>query len=182
MHQYSTVLIIILIAFAIYRRIRRNIGWQPLSLTRLKIRMVLFVVIGLIFFAGSIMHPLSLISDVIGIAIGIGLAYYGIKHTRFETRGGQWFYQPNTWIGGVVTLLFLGRFLYRFYTMYEIGAFNNTQSTSLSSGNMDAFNLSGSSPWSTGLILIMFAYYIFYYIHLMRKEKDLEQPTTLKED
>jgi hypothetical protein len=41
------------------------------------------------------MHPTSLISDGLGILIGIILAYYGAIMTRLEQRDGHWYFRPN---------------------------------------------------------------------------------------
>lgn len=178
--HYSTIIIIIaLILFSIYRRVRRNIGWQPLALGNLKFRTILFFIIGLIFFAEGVFHPISLISDIAGILLGIILAYYGAAATNFEKRERKIFYRPNTWIGSIVTLIFLARFFYRFYGIFSQGglaAMKNGQTNGLQNIGYTAGN-----SWTAGLMLIMFAYYVVYYIFLMRKQKTLLQEETQNE-
>ncbi len=166
----SIAIIILLVVFAIFRRVRRNIGWQPLNTRKLIIRSILFLVIGLVFMAEGVSHPLSLVSDIVGIVLGAGLAYYGAGLTRYEQRGERWFYQPNTWIGSVVIALFLGRLVYRLFTAYSMGAFNGQAA---SSAGMNQMNWTTGSSWSAGFLLIMFAYYVCYYIILLRKRKHL---------
>ena len=170
-HVQSMAIIIFVIGFAIYRRIRRTVGSQPLKIKRLRVRIIIFLVIGLIFLVSGVMHPISLISDLVGCVIGAVLAYYGAGLTRYEQRDNTWYFQPNPWIGGVVVVLFLGRFLYRFYEMYSLGLLNGTGSTSESS--LHQMNMLSGTSWTSGLLLIMFAYYIVYFILLMRKEKEL---------
>lgn len=170
--SYSFIIIILLIAFGIYRRVRRNIGWQPLKERRLQVRIIIFLIIGLIFLALGATHPFSLISDLVGIAIGAALGYYGIGLTRYEHRGNIWYYMPNTWIGSIVIVLFMGRLAYRLYGAYSMGAFNTNASQAASSGNMSNMS-SFTNSWTSGLLLILFAYYVFYYTVLLRKQKTL---------
>lgn len=151
MQQHLTSIIVIagLVLWSIYRRIRRNIGWQQLNPRRMGIRITIF--------------------SAIGIMIGTGLAYYGGTLTQFEQREGRWYYQPNPWIGGLVTVIFLGRFLFRIYKislLEQTGAFQAGQSN-----QMQTMNDAVGNSWGAGLILIMFAYYIVYYFLILRRQK-----------
>jgi hypothetical protein len=166
-HLDKVIIIAAIILFSIYRRVRRNIGWQQLNTRKVKFRTALLLIIGLIFLAAGAFKPISLISDIVGILIGIGLAYYSGGMTRFEQREGNWYYRPNTWIGSLVTAIFIGRLIYRFYKLYSLGNLSGIQSGQ-SFQNMSYVN---GSSWTTGLLLIMFAYYVFYYIILLRNQK-----------
>ncbi|PKR84446.1 DUF1453 family protein [Heyndrickxia camelliae] len=170
-HSYNIIVIIALILWIIYRRVRRNIGWQHLNQKKLVFRTILFFIIGLLFLTGGISHPISLISDMVGIILGIILAYYGSRITSFEQRDGQLFYRPNVWIGSVVMFLFLARLIYRFY-----GVFAGEAISKIEQGQPNDFQnigyISGNS-WTSGLLLIMFSYYIFYYMTLLKKQKQM---------
>ncbi|MBI0579125.1 hypothetical protein IEC97_17280 [Neobacillus cucumis] len=175
-HSYSIIIIIALIGLSIVRRVRRNIGWQQLKQGNLLFRIVLFLIIGLIFLAGGVIHPISLISDMVGILLGSILAFYSIGLTTFEQREGRLFYRPNIWIGSMVTLLFLVRFIYRFYGMLTGGAL-----TGLQPGQTNGWRNIGyttGNSWTAGLMLIMFAYYVIYYLILLKKQKQLYQRNT----
>lgn len=173
MHQtYSIVLITLLIAFAIYRRIRRNIGIQKLSTKRMWLRMIIFIVLSLFLLGISAAQPLSYLSDAIGAAVGFILAYFSIQSTEFEIYKNKWHYRPNVWISAVVIVLFLGRLLFRLVPVYEMmshlpkdGAVPNSMQT----------QPYGSNPWTAGLLFIFVAYYIAYYGFLIRKAKDLPE-------
>jgi hypothetical protein len=172
-HYYSILIIAGLILFSIYRRVRRNIGWQELRKGNLVFRTILLLVVGLLFTTGSISHPISFISDIIGILIGVVLAYYSANITNFEQRDGRLYYRPNTWIGSTVTVIFLARLFYRFYSLYSQGGLSSYQQ-----GQANSFqNMSGAmgNSWTAGLMLIMFAYYVIYYIFLLRKQKRMLQ-------
>jgi len=168
-HLTSIIVIAGLVLWSIYRRIRRNIGWQQLNPRRMGIRITIFSAIGIVFLSLGVVHPVSLVSDIIGIMIGTGLAYYGGTLTQFEQREGRWYYQPNPWIGGLVTVIFLGRFLFRIYKislLEQTGAFQAGQSN-----QMQTMNDAVGNSWGAGLILIMFAYYIVYYFLILRRQK-----------
>lgn len=120
--------------------------------------MILFAVIGVVFLTEGGFSAVGLVSDVIGVLIGAALGVIGSTLTTFEQRGGALFYKANIWIGSLVTALFIGRFGYRFYEMFKNGGFDK-----------DSMNMaSAGSSWTSGLMLIMFAYYIVYYFLLMR--------------
>ncbi|MEH7419001.1 hypothetical protein V7266_27610 [Neobacillus drentensis] len=173
-HLSTLVIIIAIFIFAIYRRIRRNIGWQELNPRKMVIRTCMFLIIGLAFLSVGLTHPISLISDVAGILAGILLAYYGAALTTFEKREKHWYYRPNIWIGSTVTFIFLARLIYRFYWMYTSGALTAAAAQKQTNGYQNISAAVGNS-WTAGLLLIMFAYYIFYYLILLKKKKQLTQ-------
>ncbi|WP_442598574.1 hypothetical protein [Neobacillus sp. D3-1R] len=179
-HFIAILCILLLVAFSIYRRIRRNIGWQELNTRKLVTRTIIFLVIGLIFLSGALTHPISLISDFVGIAIGAFLAFYGAGLTHYEVRGQKWYFQPNVWIGSLVTVLFLGRMMFRFYKIYEMGLMSGNGITPVSPPNdLNQMNMYVGNSWSSGLVLIMFAYYVVYFILILLKEKKLKLSTEI---
>jgi hypothetical protein len=115
--------------------------------------------------------PISLISDTVGILIGVILAYYGAVMTRFEERDGRCYYRPSTWIGSLVTVIFLGRVLYRIYEMYTPGNLGGSQGGLTLTDRLATMGYNADAPWTSGLLLVMFAYYVMYYIILLRKQK-----------
>lgn len=168
MQSYSVIIIVALILFSIFRRVRRNIGWQELNSGRMMFRVVIFLVIGVLFLIGGAVHPISLISDVVGVLLGVILAFYSAGLTRFEQREKSLYYRPNTWIGSIVIAIFLIRFIYRFATIFVQGNL-----TGGGKEGMQNFSYTIGNSWTAGFMLIMFAYYVFYYIILIRKQKQL---------
>lgn len=120
----ATVLVfaIPLILWRLYSRMRRLIGKQPVRRWRSWMAAILFPLLILLLAAASMLHPLALASLVSGVAIGIALAWWGLKLTRFETTAAGFFYTPNAHIGIALSLLFTGRVLYRLFQLYEAGA------------------------------------------------------------
>ena len=110
------------------------------------------------------------------MVIGVLLGWWGIRHTRFLRQDGRLYYVPHTYSGIAVSLLFVGRFVYRLVVVY--------------SGNRGApgeFDLGSNSmmqsPLTAGLVLVLVGYYLTYYAWLLRKTtrispEELEVGTT----
>lgn len=155
------ILIGLFIVFRIYKRVRRTFEWQEIKVGRLRFSTIVLSIIGLVFLAEGATHAVSLISDVVGIVLGIALAYYGASTTRFERRDGRHMYRPNPWIGGAVTVLFLSRLGYRVYELTQPGQYEAGAAMAV------PLQMTGNL-WLSGFLLIMFAYYIVYNILIMR--------------
>lgn len=111
-----TVFYIAITAFVVwrvYRRMRRNIGRQPLRPGRIIVRLVILgvAVIGLACFLYA--FPRALAGFGGGILIGAILGFFGLRLTRFETTDEGHFYIPDTRMGIGITLLLTGRLVYR---------------------------------------------------------------------
>jgi hypothetical protein len=115
--QLIPALIVPLLAWRIYTRVRRNIGRQPLRPTRLKVSIGIFATIVILFALGSLRHLPVLGSLLGGLALSIPIAFYGLKLTKFEDTPQGKFYTPNTALGIGISTLFIGRIAYRFLTV-----------------------------------------------------------------
>jgi hypothetical protein len=106
-------LLVPFVAWRIYARARRNIGRQRLQPRSLKVGAMIFgVITGLVALAAG-SYPASLGGLAGGLVLGVLLALLGLRLTRFETTAEGQFYTPNTYLGVAVTLLLVGRILYR---------------------------------------------------------------------
>ncbi|WP_274653761.1 hypothetical protein [Paenibacillus humicola] len=175
-HAYSIVIIVLLIVFSMYRRIRRTIGYQQYRPNSLRIRSVVLCVLGVIFLSYGMLQPVALIGDACGILAGVMLVYFSARTTTFENRQGSWFYRPNPWIGALLIAVFIARFAYRMIVMlpvYEqIGSDNAAQLQ-----NPNSFEAYSRDPWTTAVFFVLIAYYIGYAVFVMRKVAHLRQET-----
>jgi hypothetical protein len=112
-HVVSTILFAALIAWGIYRRMRRSFGRQKIEATRIGARIAIFTVLGVLVAVGTVHDPRTVGGLVAGIACGAALATVGLRHTKFEVTPEGSFYTPHTYIGVAVAALFLGRLAYR---------------------------------------------------------------------
>jgi hypothetical protein len=109
-----------------------------------------------------------LIAEVAGAALGIALGVWGSSRTRFMTYGGELYYLPHTYTGIAVSLLFLGRLVYRVVQVYAGGAAPGASMV--------------QSPMTVGLFFVLIGYYVCYCSVVLWKSKhigaeDIEVPS-----
>jgi cbb3-type cytochrome oxidase subunit 3 len=86
-------LLSIAVVWAIYRRVRRNFGRQPVNARRLQVRIGVFAVLGALVLFGSVVDMALLGALIGGIACGATLAYFGLQNAKFEvTAQGAFLY------------------------------------------------------------------------------------------
>jgi len=148
------------IVWRVYRRFRLNVGRQKLQPRRMVVRLILFGLFIVFIILMGLQNPLLLLGFGGGILGGAALGFAGLKLTKFETTGEGHFYTPDTRIGMAISLLLVGRLVYRFAVMNSA----NTMSTaSLASNHPQAMN----SPLTFLIIGLTFGYYIVYNVGLL---------------
>jgi hypothetical protein len=157
-----------LIAFAIYRRVRRNIGRQALSPARLTSRIALFGILGTMILLMSLRDVNLFGAMLAGVAGGLALAWFGLKHTQFEVTPQGRFYTPHTYIGAFVSALFLGRIAYRFIVLYS--------TSHALAADSDPFAAYQKSPLTLAIFGVLVGYYVFYYAGVLRRGRELQSP------
>ena len=113
-----TAVLVPLVAFALYRRVRRTFGRQPVTPKRMIARMALFSLVSVVFLV-LFPTPSGFAFAAVGAALGGVLASYGLRHTRFDVTAADKGYTTNPWIGSIVTALFVGRLAVRMFSFYE---------------------------------------------------------------
>ena len=108
-----TLALIPLVLWRLYLRIKRLVGRQQSKLSHHWITAVLFPLLILIL-GFNVFRSSSALAGLIGGAIiGIAGGVWGLRLTRFERSAQGCFYTPNAHLGIAVSLLFVGRILYR---------------------------------------------------------------------
>jgi hypothetical protein len=149
----------LIIAWSIFRRVRRNIGRQKLRPRRITISIVILSVISIVLFSLSLPHPPLLLGIGGGLLLGALLGFVGLRLTRFETTDEAHFYTPNTQIGVALSLLFIGRMAYRFWAVRHVVAAPNSPPPF-------------QSPLTFFIFGLIAGYYIVYYIGLFVHTRD----------
>ena len=148
-----------LIAWSIYRRVRRNIGRQKLSPTRHVISIIIFSLISLVLLGVSELLPKLISGFGIGLLLGVVLGFVGLRLTKFETTAEGRFYTPDPRIGMAIVLLFVGRMIYRFWSLRHLVGEAQTP-----------------PPFKSALTYLTFGllagYYIVFYIGLIRHARE----------
>ena len=91
----TPIVMLAVVAWAIYRRVRRTIGRQPLQPKRMQARMFVLGLAGVITLAFSFRDVELAGALFAGLAAGAALGYFGLRHTKFETTPQGQFYTPH---------------------------------------------------------------------------------------
>jgi len=183
--RYLPVAIALLAVFAIYRRLRRNFGRQPVAPLRMSVRIALLIAVGCALLPFALKSADFLVAEFAGGAAGIALAFWGSQRTMYQRAGGQVYYVPHTFTGFAVSLLFVGRMTYRVVTMYISGQMTNAQLIGTANAGTDAPNVAPpqmmQSPMTVGVFFVLIGYYVCFYAWVLWKSKhlkpeDLEEP------
>ena len=154
-----------LIAWRAYSRVKRNIGRQTLSKRRPWVTMVIFpLLIVLLSFGAYSHHRPALFAAMAGvIAGGIVLGIYGLRHTKFDATPEGLFYTPNAHIGIALSVLFIGRVIYRMFVLYSMNPYAPQSSSDFA-----------ASPLTLGIFGLLAGYYVTYAIGLVRWRQSVE--------
>jgi hypothetical protein len=168
--QIGSFLLAILVVFLVYRRFRRNFGQQPLHPVRMRVRTLVLLVIGGLLLPTAVRSSAFMAALLGGLVVGIALAVWGAARTRFLRAGAQLYYVPHTYTGIAVSLLFLGRLVYRFIQTY--GNAHASAGAGLDASSQ-AFAAAGMlrSPLTLSLLYILVGYYVCYYSIVLWKAK-----------
>jgi hypothetical protein len=144
-----------IVAFGVYRRVRRNIGRQTLTAARQYVRMTIFTVVCLVLAFVQPLHPAG---------------WFALRHTEFAVTPQGYFYTPHLYIGIAVTALFIGRLLYRMVLLYDAAG-------TAAPGMRPAPDY---SPLTLGILFLTASYYIVYCTGLLRWLRKAQQAASAK--
>jgi hypothetical protein len=154
----AVLLLIPLIAWRVWSRVRRMVGRQRLSRVRPWITMTIFPLLVALLAWGALHAGTERLWWLVGgLAIGALLALYGLKLTRFEPTREGLYYTPNLHLGIALSLLLVGRVLYRAAEVYVFNA-------AAASGGADFVR----SPVTLAIFGLLAGYYVFYAAGLVR--------------
>ncbi len=159
------LVVIPIIIWRLYGRIRRSIGRQTLSKVRPWITIGVFPLLVAAFaYAAARSHPQAL-GWLAGAALaGTLLGVFGLSRTKFEVTPQGLFYTPNAHLGIALSLLLVGRVLYRMITVYVDGP-------EAARNGMDF----ARSPVTLALFGLLAGYYVAYAIGLVRWRRRVER-------
>jgi hypothetical protein len=160
------LVVIPLVIWRLYARIRRSVGRQTLSRRRPWFTIVLFptLIVLLSFGAWSHHRPVLFAAMLGGIVGGVVLGFYGNRHTKFEATPQGLFYTPNAHIGVALSLLFVGRVIYRLVVLYSMNLYAPQSPNDFA-----------ASPLTLAIFGLLAGYYVTYAIGLVRWRKTVEQ-------
>lgn len=162
-------LIAAIVAWSVYRRMRRSFGRQRVRGGLMWVRIALLTGLAL-FITIDTAGDVEVLGALLGgIACGAALGYVGLRYTQFEVTAQGRFYTPHAYIGLAVTALFLGRLLYRFLGLYNgaLPAAENGQSLAA---------LYRHSPFTLAVFGVLVGYYVLYYAGVLQRTRPAGAP------
>jgi hypothetical protein len=147
-----------IVAFGVYRRVRRNIGRQPLTAARQYVRMTVFSVLCIVLASLQPLHAAGVASIASGLILGAAIGWFALRHTQFEATPQGCYYTPHLYIGVAVTALFIGRLLYRMVLVYDAASQAGAGMPRTPNGN----------PLTLGILFLTASYYIVYCTGLLQ--------------
>jgi hypothetical protein len=151
-----------LVAWRLYRRAHKLIMRQHFSFKRSRMSLIFFPLLLLLFLYSSYTHPLAVAAEVGGVLIGVVLAVYGLRHTKYESTAEGLYYTPNAHIGIALSILLAARVAYRFFQMYA--------STSAFAQPPQDF---ARSPLTLLIFATTAGYYAWYALGLIRWQRSV---------
>jgi hypothetical protein len=159
-----------LFVFVAYRRLRRSFGQQPLRPIRMQIRIGVLILVGGLLLPTVFRSAAFLFAMLAGVAVGGALAIWGASRTRYLKISNQLYYVPHTYTGVVVSLLFLGRVVYRVIQIYTNA--HATRAVAAEASNQAFVPASMlTSPLTLSLFFVLMGYYVCYYSIVLWKSK-----------
>jgi hypothetical protein len=141
----------------LYNRFRRMVGRQRLSRVRPWITLIIFPTIVLLLAYAAHWHFERLLWLAGGLAFGSLLGVYGLRRTRFESTSQGLFYTPHAHLGIALSLLLVGRLLYRLIELYGLD-------TAAPRGAPEF----AQSPLTLTIFGLLAGYYFVYALGLVR--------------
>src|ERR1700690_767987 len=155
----TPILVGALVLWALYRRVRRSFGRQAVNPVRLRLRIGLLALIGGLLLVASVRQFALLASLLGGAACGAAFAYLGLRHTKFEASQEGRFYTPHTYLGLLVTAVFVGRIVFR--VLWAPAA----PPAPLAPGPLQIAPLNPATLATLGLLM---GYYLCYYAGVLK--------------
>ncbi|MET0519558.1 MAG: hypothetical protein ABW005_12085 [Burkholderiaceae bacterium] len=159
-----------LIMWRVYTRIRRMVGRQRYRPVRPWFTVLLFPLLLAAMGMATLSHPEKLAMLLGGVVAGAGLGLYGHRLTRFEVTPQGYFYTPNAHLGIALSLLFIGRLVFRLASVYLLGDGDGGGSIGNAGYGGSPFGDPGFllSGWTLLIFGTLAGYYVCYAAGLLR--------------
>ena len=159
-------LLVPLIGYRLYRRFRANFGRQPIQPTRKVVRLIILSFVAALFLWVATHSAPALEAAAGGLIAGVLLAVLGVRLSRFESDATGSYYTPNSYIGAAVTLLLVGRIVYRMFSMYSTPQGMPPPGT-------DPFATMTQSPLTLAMIMLTIGYYLMFTAGVLYKSRGI---------
>jgi hypothetical protein len=152
------VVLVPLVAWRVYSRVRRNVGRQKSRAWRHWTGAIFFPLLLVLLALAAMARPLAEAALAAGMVSGAALGVWGLRLTRFDRTTEGFFYTPNAYLGIALSLLLIARILYRLSEVYLMrGAASAVQAQDFT-----------RSPLTLLIVGLVAGYYATFAIGLLR--------------
>lgn len=148
--------VLALIGWRMVHRFRRLVGRQRDHRYRPWFTVTLFPLLVLFLAIASRENLGAVAALLLALPLGVGLGRYGLATTRLEVTPEGRFYTPNAHLGIALSLLMVGRLVYRYLTVYASAKVPLAPAVYL------------PSPLTLALVGVLAGYYVTYAAGLLR--------------
>jgi hypothetical protein len=159
--NYVPLIILAIIGWRVYRRIRRSVGRQALRQKRLITGIVIYSVLTVLLALPGIQHPMVLAGLGGGLLVGVPLGLVALHFTKFENTPQGRYYTSHPYIGISIAGLLVVRMFYRMSSMMG--------GQSLAQANPAALQ----SPLTFSIFGLLAGYYITFYAGVLIRSNKL---------
>lgn len=162
-----------LMLWGMYRRVHRNVARQKAVAWRLMMRATVLSILFVVLLFWPAFDPLMAASQAAGALVGVAFAGWGLRLTRFERMPDGCYFKPNPILGAAVSMLFIGRMIYRVVVLYP--ALSAVQK---SGGDVTAqmLNSGSRSALTIALLGVVMGYFSIYCLGVLRTSRQAQLP------
>lgn len=159
----------LLLAAIIGIRVKKSFGfyryWRAFPIFRAG---ACVLILSVVVSFGILYHPETLFINAIGVILGVGLGYLGVRNATIEKRDAGIYYRTHSWIEiGILIVIFI-RLTIR---LYEIWASIRNLPPNQALGQVWA-----QKDPLTGIIVSVFStYYICYFIYISIRSRRIRK-------
>jgi hypothetical protein len=156
--------------WGMYRRVHRNVTRQKIIPWRLLMRTTVLSILFVVLLLWPSFDPLMAAAEVAGVIVGVSFALLGLKHTRFEEMPDGHYYKPNPILGVAVSMLFIGRMIYRMIVLYPTFLAAQKSGAPITA---QMLNAGPRSALTIALIGVVIGYFVIYCLGVLRTSRGM---------
>jgi hypothetical protein len=157
-------------AWGMYRRVHRNIARQKIRAWRLIMRSTVLGILCVVLLMWPSFDPLMAVAEIAGVVAGALFAMLGLRHTRFEQVPDGHYFTPNAILGVAISMLFIGRMIYRIIVLYPTLAAAQQADAPITS---QMLNAGPRSALTIALLGVVIGYFTTYCLGVLRTSRQM---------
>jgi hypothetical protein len=160
-----------LMMWGMYRRVHRNVTRQKVVSWRLIMRATVLSIFFVVLLFWPSFDPRMAAPEVAGTLAGAAFAVWGLRLTRFEQMPDGCYFKPNPVLGAAVSMVFIGRMVYRMIVLYPAIAAAQAAHQPITSSMLNA---GPRSALTIGLFGVVIGYFSVYCLGVLSRARKIQ--------